>query len=58
MLGIPAGSRWELDDMRKLIAECFHYVLHLRRTGEMRHVSEILEIQGFKNNDYVVNRVF
>ncbi|WP_316157707.1 CpaF family protein [Cupriavidus sp. BIC8F] len=58
MLGVPAGSRWELDDMRKLIAECFHYVLHLRRTGEMRHVSEILEIRGFKNNDYVVNRVF
>lgn len=58
MLGIPAGSRWELDDMRKLIAECFHYVVHMRRTGEMRHVSEILEIQGFNNNDYVVNRVF
>ncbi len=58
MLGIPGGSRWELDDMRKLIAECFHYVLHLRRTGEMRHVSEILEIQGFDRNDYVVNRVF
>ncbi|SCU77673.1 Conjugal transfer protein TrbB [Cupriavidus necator] len=58
MIGIPAGSRWELDDMRKLIAECFHYVLHLRRTGEMRHVSEILEIQGFKHDDYVVNRVF
>ncbi|WP_459570257.1 ATPase, T2SS/T4P/T4SS family, partial [Cupriavidus sp. 8B] len=58
MLGIPTGSRWELDDMRKLIAECFHYVLHLRRTGEMRHVSEILEIQGFKQGDYVVNRVF
>ena len=58
MLGIPTGSRWELDDMRKLIAECFHYVLHMRRTGEMRHVSEILEIQGFKQGDYVVNRVF
>ncbi|MCK4118406.1 CpaF family protein [Ralstonia nicotianae] len=58
MLGIPAGSRWELGDMRKLIAECIHYVVHLRRTGEMRHVSEILEIQGFANHDYVLKRVF
>ncbi|CAG9165760.1 CpaF family protein [Cupriavidus pinatubonensis] len=58
MLGIPAGSRWELNDMRKLIAECFQYVLHMRRTGEMRHLSEILEIQGFDQNDYVVKRVF
>ncbi|AOY97702.1 conjugal transfer protein TrbB (plasmid) [Cupriavidus sp. USMAA2-4] len=58
MLGIPLGSRWELDDMRKLIAECFHYVIHLRRSGEMRHVSEVLEIQGFKDGDYVTRRVF
>lgn len=58
MLGIPPGSRWELNDMRKLIAECFQYVLHMRRTGEMRHLSEILEIQGFDQNDYVVKRVF
>lgn len=58
MLGIPAGSRWELDDMRKLIAESFNYVVHMRRTGEMRHISEILEVQGFKNNDYVLKRVF
>lgn len=58
MLGIPPGSRWELDDMRKLIAECFNYVVHMRRTGEMRHVSEIIEIKGFRNNDYDIERVF
>ncbi|SDD57147.1 Pilus assembly protein, ATPase of CpaF family [Cupriavidus sp. YR651] len=58
MLGIPQGSRWELDDMRKLIAECFNYVVHLRRTGEMRHISEIIEIKGFRNNDYDFRRVF
>ncbi|WP_153955342.1 CpaF family protein [Cupriavidus necator] len=58
MLGIPQGSRWELDDMRKLIAECFNYVVHMRRTGEMRHVSEIIEIKGFRNNDYDLERVF
>ncbi|NMG68276.1 CpaF family protein, partial [Azoarcus indigens] len=28
MLGIPLGSRWDLSDMRKLIADCFHYVVH------------------------------
>ena len=44
--------------MRKAIADCFHYVIHLRRTGELRHVSEIVEIKGFKYGDYVLNRVF
>jgi pilus assembly protein CpaF len=58
MLGIPAGSRWDLADMRKAVADCFNYVIHLRRTGEMRHVSEIVEIKGFKDGDYVLNRVF
>lgn len=58
MLGIPQGSRWGLDDMRKLIAECFNYVVHMRRTGEMRHISEIIEIKGFRNNDYDLERVF
>ncbi|AEA65864.1 CpaF family protein [Burkholderia gladioli] len=58
MLGIPPGSRWELTDMRKAIADCFHYVIHLRRTGELRHVSEVLAIKGFKDGDYVLERVF
>lgn len=58
MLGIPPGSRWELIDMRKAIADCFHYVIHLRRTGELRHVSEVLAIKGFKDGDYVLERVF
>jgi pilus assembly protein CpaF len=58
MLGIPNGSRWELEDMRKNIADCFNYVVHFRRTGEMRHISEILEIRGFRNNDYDLQRVF
>jgi Flp pilus assembly CpaF family ATPase len=52
------GSRWELDDMRKNIADCFNYVVHFKRSGELRHVSEILQIHGFENNDYVLNRVF
>lgn len=58
MLGIPPGSRWELADMRKNIADCFNYVVHFKRTGEMRHVSEIVEIRGFRNNDYDLRRVF
>ncbi|MBN3754254.1 CpaF family protein [Paraburkholderia sp. Tr-20389] len=58
MLGIPSGSRWELGDMRKNIADCFNYVVHFKRTGEMRHISEILEIRGFRNNDYDLRRVF
>ncbi|CAE6963104.1 CpaF family protein [Paraburkholderia domus] len=58
MLGIPGGASWDLRDMRKNIADCFNYVVHLKRTGELRHVSEIVEIQGFQDNDYILNRVF
>lgn len=58
MLGVPPGSRWELTDMRKAIADCFHYVIHLKRTGELRHISEIVQIEGFKDGDYVLKRVF
>jgi Flp pilus assembly CpaF family ATPase len=54
----PPGSGWKLDDMRKLIADCIHYVVHMKRTGEMRHVSEIIEIKGFRDNDYDIKRVF
>ncbi|TDN59034.1 ATPase, T2SS/T4P/T4SS family [Paraburkholderia sp. BL10I2N1] len=58
MLGIPAGSRWELADMRKAVADCFHYVVHMKRTGELRHISEIVEIKGFRDGDYILKRVF
>ncbi|CAG4926288.1 CpaF family protein [Paraburkholderia gardini] len=58
MLGIPKGSQWALADMRKAISDCFNYVIHLKRTGELRHVSEIIEIKGFKDGDYILNRVF
>lgn len=58
MLGIPQGSRWELEDMRRLIAESFQYVIHMKRSGELRHISEILEIKGTSDNDYVTQRVF
>jgi pilus assembly protein CpaF len=58
LLGIPPGSGWNLEDMRKLIADCVHYVVHMKRTGEMRHISEIIEIKGFRENDYDIKRVF
>lgn len=58
MLGIPSGARWDLQDIRKNIADCFHYVVHLKRTDELRHVSEIVEIRGFSHGDYDLNRVF
>jgi pilus assembly protein CpaF len=58
MLGIPPGSSWTLRDMRKNIADCFHYVVHLKRTNELRHISEIVRIRGFQNDDYILDRVF
>lgn len=58
MLGTPPGSRWELSDLRKVIADCFDYVIHMRRTGSLRHISEIVEVQGFRDNDYLLKRVF
>jgi Flp pilus assembly CpaF family ATPase len=58
MLGIPDGSQWSFDILRKNIADCFHYVVHLRRSGELRHISEILEIRGVENGEYILKRVF
>ncbi|CAM2158333.1 Pilus assembly protein, ATPase of CpaF family (plasmid) [Pararobbsia alpina] len=58
MLGIPPGSGWTLTYMRKVIADCFDYVIQLRRTGGKRHVSEIVEIKGYKDDDYILHRHF
>jgi pilus assembly protein CpaF len=58
MLGVPAGTRWDIADLRENIASCFNYVVHLKRTGELRHVSEILEIRGAENGHYILKRVF
>jgi len=32
--------------------------VHMKRTGEMRHLSEILEVRGYDNGDYILKRVF
>ncbi|SPS02322.1 CpaF family protein [Cupriavidus taiwanensis] len=58
LLGIPPGSGWKVEDMRRLIADCIHYVVHMKRSGDMRVLSEIIEIKGFRNNDYEFQRVF
>ncbi|MCP3712471.1 Flp pilus assembly complex ATPase component TadA [Paraburkholderia sp. CNPSo 3274] len=58
MLGVPSGTRWDISDLRQNIASCFNYVVHLKRTGEMRHLSEILEVRGYDNGDYILKRVF
>jgi pilus assembly protein CpaF len=58
MLGVPQGTRWDIGDLRQNIASCFHYVVHMKRTGELRHLSEILEVRGFENGDYILKRVF
>ncbi|WP_430233397.1 CpaF family protein [Paraburkholderia tropica] len=58
MLGVPSGTRWDIADLRENIASCFHYVVHMKRTGELRHVSEILEIRGADNGEYILKRVF
>jgi pilus assembly protein CpaF len=58
MLGVPPGTRWDIADLRENIASCFHYVVHMKRTGELRHVSEILEVRGAHDGDYILERVF
>ena len=58
MLGVPSGTRWDIADLRENIASCFDYVVHMKRTGELRHVSEILEVRGADNGDYNLKRVF
>ncbi|MXN76451.1 hypothetical protein GR157_17115 [Burkholderia sp. 4701] len=47
-----------LPDIRVAISSCFSYVIHLQREGTRRYVSEVLAVQGFKDGDYVLKRVF
>jgi len=58
MLGLPEGSKWEMSDMRKTVAEAINYVIHFRKSGELRHVSEILEVRGYDERGYDLRRVF
>jgi Flp pilus assembly CpaF family ATPase len=58
MLGMPSGTRMDIADLRETIANCFDYVVHMKRTGELRHVSEILEVRGAHDGDYILERVF
>ncbi|WP_157721150.1 ATPase, T2SS/T4P/T4SS family [Burkholderia ubonensis] len=48
----------DLPDIRMAISSCYSYVIHLRREGTRGYVSEVLAIQGFKDGDYVLKRVF
>ena len=58
MQGAPVGAQSTLSAVRRNVAACFDYVLHMRRTGEMRHLSEIVEIRGVRHDEYVLERVF
>jgi len=45
-------------DIRLALSKCFSYVIHLQRENNRRYVSEVLAVQGFKDGDYVLNRIF
>ncbi|VWC42340.1 type II secretion system protein E [Burkholderia lata] len=53
----PPDSK-SLPDIRLAISKCFSYVIHLQRENNRRYVSEVLAVQGFKDGDYVLNRIF
>ncbi|MBG0880356.1 Flp pilus assembly complex ATPase component TadA [Burkholderia sp. 9775_39] len=45
-------------DIRHAISRCFSYVIHIQRENGRRYVSEVLAVKGFKDGDYVLERVF
>lgn len=45
-------------DIRQAISRCFSYVIHIQRESSRRYVSEVLAVKGFKDGDYVLERVF
>lgn len=58
MLGVPSGGNWPLEAMRMQIASCIDYVVHLRRSGCRRYVSEIILVEGYRNGTYATERIF
>lgn len=44
-------------DIEPLIAEVVHCVIHIERSPKGRRVSEIISVEGFKNNQYLINKI-
>jgi type IV secretion system protein VirB11 len=40
-----------------LIGEAVHVVVHIARTQEGRRVQEIIEVSGYKDGQYIFNRL-
>ena len=44
-------------DIESLIGEVVHLVVHVSRTPQGRRVQEIIEVQGYKNGSYQINKL-
>ncbi|MDN7934587.1 ATPase, T2SS/T4P/T4SS family [Burkholderia metallica] len=60
MLATASGPNQieELPDIQLTISTCFSYVVHVQREDAGPYVSEVLAVQGFKDGDYVLKRIF
>lgn len=58
MLGVPAGGNWPIDAIRMQIASCITHVVHIKRDGNRRFISEILAVEGYRSGDYICKRIF
>ena len=43
-------------EIEPLIAEVVHCVIHIEKTPKGRRITEIISIDGFKNNQYLINK--
>lgn len=44
-------------DIEPLIAEVVHCVVHIERAPGGRKISDIIEVKGFKDNQYLINKI-
>ena len=44
-------------DIESLIGEVVHLVVHVSRTPQGRRIQEIIEVQGYKNGSYQINKL-
>jgi len=59
-LALRAGADVPYPAVQAQIAEVIHYVIHMERKGNTRHVAELLRLNSydFGNNAFQVDRVF
>ena len=54
----PEAANWPLEDLRRQIASTFKFVVHASKLEGQRGPSEVIEITGIENGQYITRSIF